>query len=309
MSNGARLFATVAGLRYWRQTLLAGGLLVVWRFLSGRDLRGGRTTDASFFRGAREQRRGWWASLPGVARAGLRLAPLALLWAWGEHPVLTGVAVVALLGWSVRCVVRRRGARRRERLMPAAALWPAVAGIIGVPAEEPASVWLDIPADMTADGAGIVVGLRWADSDDERRMRQLVTLFEQRIGVPFVGAVDYARRLVHIWPRPVEPAIWPAVASVLSIDPAELAEDWLEMPADPSKPGARIVVRLPDEVVDDEPVGADLKMLFAQRLGGEWSARKDRPSRRMTYTRKHPPAEPPKYVHFLTYKPEEVGRG
>ncbi|MGH9380814.1 MAG: hypothetical protein ACRD2Z_09405 [Thermoanaerobaculia bacterium] len=311
MSNNpittARVGKVVYDIRHWKLTLLVLVVFFLGRFLSGRRLvRGGRSTDAKFWRGARRVHGSWWASLPGVARVGLRLAVVGLvpLWVYAgwQWLIVAGVVVVAGVVWvGVRQI-------REERHLDAHVrpVWPAVAGIIGVPVEDNPSAWLEVPADLDAEGAQITVGLRAAATDDEKRVAHLVTLFSQRLDRRMSAKVDYAGRVVHLAPRPAEPVIWPAVADILGVPVADLAADWLTVPAgvqDKADLKAEIVVRLPDDVIDDEPITESLKVLVNQRFAGEWLVKTDRQARRATLRRKPPEAVPPRLVDFLKQYP------
>lgn len=308
-----RIGRTVYDLRHWKQTLavllIVGLPLLVFRFLSGRNLvRGGRSTDATFLRGARSVRKGWWNDQSGAARAGLRLAVIAGLWLWTVAPTV----VYILLALELVVVVLSAHRKYREQqhvkrvLRP---VWPAVAGIIGIPESESPSRWLDIPRaildDPTAPDAELTVGLRAADADDERRVAALVQLFDQRFGVAHHGQVDYARRLVHVRVRPEEPAVWPAVANVLGVPVSDLASAWLQVPADPGTPGSRIVIKLPSDVVNADPIAKDLKALVNQRFVGEWSSTVLRVDQAVVLTHKAPTPEPPKRVDFFEHMARE----
>lgn len=276
----------------------------VGRWVSGLPLFGGTgTTDATFTRTAQRVRAGWWANLPIGFRAALRLAPFGMLWGWATEPtwtVVAGVGCVGLLSWGV---VRQWQAWRYERrvLRP---LWPAVASIIGVDPDESPRAWLDVPEDMSADDAEIAVGLREDDTDNDRRLLALVRFFDQWRGGAYVGRVDHVRRLVLIRARPGEPAIWPAVARALRIDPGELAEKWLTLPAAPGADDAVVRVELPGDLVDDGPVTLDLRTLVAQRFGGEWTKHVNREARYVELRRKQPSPVPPTVVDFLTEHPD-----
>lgn len=297
----ARINRAVYDLRHWKITLLVGTVFVLFRFLSGRDLRGGRKTDATFFRGARAVRGGWWASAPGSVRMLVRFAAIGLLWLWTVNRTLVVVLAIAGAGVGAWLLVRAIRVRQHERRV-LAPLWGAVAGIIGVPVNEPPRAWLSVPADLSQDGAEIVVGLLAADSKDDQRVNHLLILFSQRFGHPFVARVDYARRLVHLRFRPDEPQLWPPVAEVLGVGDGELAADWLTMPDDIEVETAAIIVRLPDDVIDDEPVTDRLRTLVNQRFRGEWVSKTERERRRVVLTRKRPEPEPPKTVDWLTYQ-------
>lgn len=326
MSNNplttARINRTVYDLRHWKLTLFVGTVFVVTRFVVGRDLRGGRKTDATFFRRARRVRGRWWASAPGWQRSGIRWGAVFLVWLWFTNPVVVVVLAVVGVAFAVWRGVRVWRTRRHEKrvLDP---LWGAVAGIIGVPVDEPARAWLNIPADMNAEGATIVVGLLAADSKDDQRVNHLLILFSQRFGREFVADVDYARRLVHFHYRPGEPPIWPAVARILGVDPGELADDWMTMPADPSvldlTPAqiakvapeelvkvetASVTVSLPIDVVDDGPIVDALETLANQRFRGDWEAVPDRARRYVVLRRKKRIPEPPTRVDFLAEYPQ-----
>jgi hypothetical protein len=315
----ARINRTVYDLRHWKLTLLVWFLFLIGRFVSGRNLRGGgRTTDARFVRGARRVHGTWYNRLPGAARLGIRCAVLGLLplWLWGGTPWLIAALVVgsALLVWvGLRQLAEERHLDRNVR-----PVWPAVAGIIGVDAEDNPSAWLDVPGDLDLPGAEIVVGLRAADAEDERRVAHLVTLFTQRLGVAMAATVDYAGRTVHLFRRPPEPAIWPAVADILGVPASDLAGDWLALdpgrhddgtprpPADfddKKNLTATVAVRLPDDLVDDEPVTESLKVLCNQRFAGDWLVKTDRQKRRATLRRKPPEPVPPKRVDLLAEYP------
>jgi hypothetical protein len=299
----ARINRIVYDLRHWKITLVVGTVFLVTRFVVGRDLRGGRKTDATFFRRARLVRGRWWASAPGWQRAGIRFAALGGVWLWFTHPVVVVVlAVLGAAGAGWRGMRAWRTRRHEKRVLEP--LWGAVAGIIGVPADEPPRAWLNIPKDMNAPGAPITVGLLAADSKDDQRVNHLLILFSQRFGREFVADVDYARRLVHLHYRPEEPAIWTPVARILGVDPGELADDWLTMPAAIEADTAAIVVSLPDHVVDDEPLADNLETLVNQRFRGRWAAHPDRARRQIVMRRKRPIPEPPTRVDFLAELPD-----
>jgi len=309
----ARINRTVYDLRHWKLTLFVALCALVFRFLSGRDMRRtertsrkGRTTDASYFRAASRRPAGWWANLPGIARAWIRLGVLGLLplWAWaGWVPV----ALIAAAGTGLMVLAGVRQLRDERHLdRHVRPVWPAVAGVIGVDVEDNPSAWVDVPADITDPDAEITVGLRAADNDDEKRLAHLVTLFSQRLGVDLAGRIDYAGRMVHLRLRPDEPATWPAVADIIGVPPAELACDWMTVTGDPSDKkdtAATIVVRLPNDIVDDEPITESLKTLFNQRCAGEWLIKTDRQARTATSFRKPPTPVPPKRVDLLAEFP------
>lgn len=313
-------FAGITGVAYaWKhhwKAIVATGLLVfpvlfVWRLLSGRNLLGGgRSTDATFIQGARSVRKGWWNDMPGAGRAGFRIAVIAGIALWFVVPTLVVVLVTLELLVTAASVARRLRDRKHERtiLRP---VWPAVAGIIGVPDTEPPARWLDIPrtyvADPTGPDAEITVGLRSADADDERRVRDLVVLFSQRTRVPHFGRVDYASRLVHIQARPIEPYCWPAIANVLGVESSALAEEWMTVPDD-IDPGAKIVITLPSDVVNNVPIRDECARVINQQFPGEWSSAVERATdeapARVVLTRKHPPRTPPNFVNFLADHPD-----
>lgn len=307
-----RIGGLVYDLRHWKLTLLVAVVVgiprLVFRVLSGRNLiGGGRTTDATFFRTAYDTRGSWWGNQRGIVRAVARLALLALAVLWFSYPTLAYVAlglVIVVVGY--RSYRRWQEVRHEKTLLRP--VWPAVAGIIGVPAEEPPSRWLDIPRTMATDDpapdARIVVGLRAADADDERRVQDLMQLFTQRFGARHIGDVDYAARLVYLRRRPAEPRIWPAVATVLGVSPDDLADNWLTVPDDLS-PGAKVRVRLPDDCVDDTPFADDLKRVVNQNFTGDWSVRTERGEREraVVLTRKAPAPKPPKRVDWDSYAP------
>lgn len=301
------MYRTVYAVRHWRLTLAIWLLMLFGRFIAGRDLRhGGRKTDATFFRSARRIHGSWWATRPGVVRLAVRLAALGLLplWACGGKVWLglaAGLGLAAVVWVGVRQI-------RQERHLDAHVrpVWPAVAGIIGVPAEESPAAWLDVPADLAADGAEITVGLRAASADDERRVAHLVTLFTQRLGIRMAARVDYAARLVHVFPRRPEPAVWPAVAQILGVPAEHPAEAWLTVEdgvQDKANMSAAVTVRLPDDLVDDEPVTESLQVLIEQRYPGEWSVKTDRQKRRAVLRHKPPVPVPPRMVDLFAEYP------
>lgn len=321
----ARVGRIVYDLRHWKLTLVVAVLVgiptLVFRVLSGRNIfGGGRSTDATFWRRAVSVRKSWWNDLPGAARAGLRLAAVAALWLWFVAPwIVITVVALELVVVGLSCWRRfRELLHERTVLRP---VWPAVAGIIGIPETEPPSRWLDIPPrdEDHIESWEITVGLRAADADDERRVRDLVTLFNQRYqGTAHFGWVDYAARLVHIKVRPAEPAIWPAVANILGVSPAELSERWLQVEPEAygKEPGAKVRVNLPVDAVSYAPFSQDLSRLVNQAFEGEWTAHVYRADYakgvppRVVLTRQAPPATPPKFVDFLAehpdYRPQEA---
>lgn len=312
-----RIGRRVYDLRHWKLTLFVAVVIgiptLVFRVLSGRNLmRGGRSTDATFFHSARETRKNWWDDLSGAARAGVRLLVVVGVWLWFVAStvvyILAGIELVVVV-----CVAVRKYRERQHEKMVLRPVWPAVAGIIGIPEDQPPTRWLDIPRSMvddpTADDAEITVGLRAADAEDERRVAALVQLFDQRFGVPHYGSVDYARRLVHLRVRPDEPTIWPAVASVLGVNPACLASEWLHVSDNPHANGAQIFVHLPVEVIDDGPLADDLRTLIRQRFSGEWVVVPNRETRCVVLTRKAPEPEPPTSVDFFTFEAAEHTQG
>jgi hypothetical protein len=288
---------------------------LLWRTITGQNLfGGGRSTDATFTRRAVSTRKGWWNNLPGVKRAALRCCGVAVLWLWTIAPVV----VYILLGLELVVVALSTARRLKEELHERRMLrpvWPAVAGIIGIPEVEPPSRWLDIPESMrtdpTAPDAEITVGLRAADADDERRVEHLVALFDQRFGVPHHGTVDYAARLVHIRVRQPEPYCWPAVANILGLDASrELAGNWLDIP-DELDAGAVITVYIPQDAVSITPFSTALTTLINQQFKGEWAAKVEpaqlvpqpRPAC-VRLIRKAPKPTPPKFVDFLAEHPD-----
>jgi len=314
-----RIGRVVYDLRHWKLTIFVAVVIgiptLVFRFVSGRNIIvGGRSTDATFLRPATSVRRGWWNDLPGYARAGLRCAVIAGFWLWFVWPEL----VITLLCLEL-VVVGLSSCRRIRDLMHERTVlrpvWPAVAGIIGIPESEPPTRWLDIPrnyqADPTALDAEITVGLRPADADDERRVRDLVTLFNQRFGAAHHGRVDYAARLVHIRVRPGEPYCWPAVANVLGVSASEMADDWMTVPDSTDEPGSRIVITLPSDVVNNVPIREDLARTINQQFPGEWASKVIPATAQapalVVLTHKHPPATPPTYVDFLAEHPDYQG--
>jgi hypothetical protein len=316
-----RIGRTVYDIRHWKITLVVflfvGIPTLVFRVLSGRNIfGGGRSTDARFFRRAVSVRKGWWNDLPGISRAALRLAVITGLWLWFVAPWLViTLASLELVVVGLSCWRRFRDKLHEKTVLRP--VWPAVAGIIGIPESEPPSRWLDIPRQVEADVTEweITVGLRAADAEDERRVRDLVTLFNQRYqGVPHYGWVDYAARLVHIRVRPPESPIWPAVANVLGVSSAALAKDWITV--DPEaygdKPGATVHVDLPPDAVNYAPFSSDLSRVVNQNFAGEWTShvyRADftkgaRARARVVLTRKAPAPKPPAFVDFLAEHPD-----
>jgi DNA translocase FtsK/SpoIIIE-like protein len=298
----AKVNGIVYDIRHWKLTLAVLVFvtlpLLVFRILLGRDLRGGRTTDATFFRSARQVRGHWWASVAGWKRAAVRIAALTAAWLWFAARgafiavVVVGLLLLAWFGW------RRWKAYRYEKnvLRP---VWPAVAGIIGIPEIEPPAAWLDVQPDKAPTGSPyIVVGLREADADDHRRIDDLIRLFNQRYGVPHTGHVDYANRLAKLVLRPAEPDVWPAVARILGVGHAELACDWLELPDDLEADGAQIAVRLPADTMDDAIRAGELQKLFGQRSSAKWRPTIDHITRTVTF--RHIP-KPPGHVAFADY--------
>src|SRR5699024_7393657 len=312
----------VYDMRHWKMAILVVVVImpvvVVSRGLSGRNMwGGGRSTDATFIGRARENRKDWWNDHRGAVRAAVRLAVVVVLFGWFVVPVvvyvLLGIEGVVAIAWGVRKYHDKK--HEKEVLRP---VWPAVAGIIGIPETQPPTRWLDIPrhvhSDPDEDDAMITVGLRAADAEDEGRVTALVQLFDQRYRTRHYGWVDYAARLVHIAPRPPEPKIWPAVANVLGLEQSELARDWLLLPDDPSVPGAQITVNLPTDMWDHDPTQKNLARLVDQNFAGEWSStvkhavEHDDPSqrqhKRVVLTHKEPPRSPPQSVDFLAEHPE-----
>lgn len=303
----ARINKTVYDLRHWKLTLTVMCVFVLFRFFSGRNLKGGgRSTDAKFFRSARRVHGSWWNSTPGVVRLGVRLGVIVLLGLLVTgHYVIVAVAGVAGCAGLVWAGIRQLREERHldDHVRP---VWPAVAAIIGVSPDEHPSAWLDVPADLTAPDAEITVGLRTADNDDDRKVRALTTLFEQRLGAPMASRIDYTRRLVRLFVRPPEPAIWPAVANALKVPTSDLAADWLTVGPgvdDAEDLQAAITVRLPNDLIDDRPVTEALKTLVNARYAGEWLVKTDRQARKVTLRRKPPERIPPRMVDFLTEYP------
>lgn len=323
----ARIGQRVYDIRHWKLTVVVFFLywvpLFVGRVLSGRNLRGGgRTTDATFFRGANSHPRGWWNNLPGVVRAAVRLAVVGgvVLWVVGYRPVVVtaGVLLLVVVGW--RVVVAWLARLHEKRVLRP--VWPAVAGIIGAPADERPSKWLDIPPahtdpHNTAPDPAIAVMLRAADADDERRIAALVQLFEQRFSRRYVGSVDYAARVGMVSTRPAEPPVWPAVAAVVGVPATVMAHQWLVVDDDTTTPGAVMRVRLPDDVIDETDILSDLTKVAQQRFGGEWACVVKvaewplvdgmGPVRQVVVSRKKPPPAPPAFVDFLAEHPDYKG--
>lgn len=312
----ARINRVVYDIRHWKLTLVVLVLVtlpaLMFRFLAGRNMwGGGRSTDATFLHRATAERRGWWNDLPGAARAGFRIAAIAAVVLWFVAPVVVlAAATLELVVVGLSAYRRTRELLHERRILRP--VWPAVAGIIGIPDNQPPARWLDIPREMltapTPD-TEITVGLRAADPDDDRRVATLVQLFDQRYGRRHYGWVDYASRLVHIGLRPVEPPIWPAVANVLGVED-ELAADWLMTytPGAEEPNDRRIVVRLPDDVVNNVPIRDELSRLINQQFPGEWESRVERPTDRLparvVLKPKPPKPEPPKFVDFLGTHPD-----
>lgn len=321
-TRSARVAGAVYYLRHPSALLL---FLVMWvavtvptlvlRFFTGANLwGGGRSTDATFLRRAVSVRKGWWNNQSGIARAALRCCGIAVLWLYSVAPW----AVYILAAFEAVVLVLSTIRRVRERMHEKAVvrpIWPAVAGIIGIPESEPPARWLDIPPLVITDPANpdaeITVGLRAADADDDRRVAHLVALFDQRFGVAHHGTVDYATRLVHIRVRTAEPYCWPAVANILGLDAShQLAEHWLDVP-DNLEPGAVIAVNIPQDVVNVTPLASALQTLVQQQFPGDWTAKSQpavwgaepRPAR-VLLTRKHPKPRPPKFVDFLGEHPD-----
>jgi hypothetical protein len=137
-------------------------------------------------------------------------------------------------------------------------------------------------------------------------LAHLVVLFSQRLGVRLAGQIDYAGRMVHLRQRPDEPVTWPAVADIIGVPPEELASEWMTVTGDPTAKAdmaAKVEVRLPDDIVDDEPITESLKVLHNQRCAGEWLIKTDRQARTATLFRKPPTPTPPKRVDLLAEFP------
>jgi hypothetical protein len=308
-------------------------LLLASRFVSGRDVfTGGRSTDATFLKPARAVRKSWWSDKRGISRAAVRFTVIAALWA------LTVVPVVVCILLGLECVVLALVAVRKYRerqyekkvLLP---IWPAIAGIIGIPDTQPASRWVDIPpeahttadcpttdptADPTTEPASeptdkhdITVGLLSADTNDERRVRDLVKLFDQRFGIRHYGYVDYAKRLVHLRPRPAEPRYWPAVAQALGVPEEDLARDWMHVGYWRNSPDEdwkvkHVEVTVPVDTLLDS-VKTNLKVVLADHLDGQWNLAANKPARTVTATPKPPEPTPPESVGLFSEHPDYQG--
>lgn len=325
-----RIGRTVYDLRHWKLTLLVlvvfMPLVLIWRVLAGRDLIGGkRTTDATFLRPARHQRKNWWADKAGWQRAGLRLAALGMIWAYLELPVLFWILAVGEAAVTTCVAVRRFRERKHVRtvLMP---LWPALAGIIGVPEDQPPQRWLYIPdvvgigetrnsdGSLSFEGDSIVVGLRAADDQDHKRVAALVALFDQRYHRAHYGRVDHQRRRVSIRVRPQEHRCWPAVANALGVSAAALEQDWMEISGSPETPGSTVRVYLPADVVNQSGMRTDLHTAIDDAFSGTWGSRivkaKDATTEtpgygaHVIFTHQQPKATPPEFVDFLAEHPE-----
>lgn len=304
-------------------------LLLVFRFVSGRDMvSGGRNTDATFCKPAREVRKSWWSDKRGASRAAIRFTVIAALWAWTVVPVVVSVLVGLECVVLALVAVRKYRERKYEKkvLLP---VWPAIAGIIGIPETQPASRWVDIPPqahtaalgpatdpttgapDPTAEPTGkhdITVGLKSADTDDERRVRALVQLFDQRFGIRHYGQVDHTKRLVHLRPRPPEPRYWPAVAELLGVSEEDLAQDWMQVAVQWNDDGSRLIttsvqVTVPPTTLLDS-VKANLKVVLADHLDGEWNVAANKLARTVTATPKPPEPTPPSSVGLFSEHPD-----
>lgn len=324
--------------RYKWLTLPLLMVLLVFRFVSGRRMfAGGRSTDATFWRQAREVRAGWYANQRGVVRLGLRCATLGALLLWAFAPawfyVLLGLGAV----WAVWAGLRRHRRREHDRLM-VAPVWPAVAGIIGVPASQPGSRWVDIPdpaperedepvGENTGRVRGLVrrvrrqpgtavavprpdepilVGLRAADAGDDRRVAELVRLFDQRYGRAHHGRIDHTRRLVLITPRPAEPAYWPSVARILDVGADALADRWMRVEYPPPggrATGPRVTVSVPYGTPLEEACKA-LRGLLHDVYGGEWQSDDPRREARELVLYPRPPEPTPPAHVSLTDTPD-----
>ena len=137
--------------------LLTGTVRLIFRFVSGRPMRGDRKTDAEFFKaGTRQLYRndrtpGRWSYLPEWRRAAIRLSVLlvavALLWWWASGDIFDGsmphniisAAAIALITAVTWVAVVRVDAAVRDAKHNRALTRPfktAVAPLLGVAARE-----------------------------------------------------------------------------------------------------------------------------------------------------------------------------
>lgn len=141
----------------------------------------------------------------------------------------------------------------------------------------------------------ILIGLRAADPDDDRRVQTLVRLFDQRYRRDHYGWVDHSNRLAVIKTRPPEPTYWPYVAAILNVSPDELAEDHMRVelpPPDSAATGPRVSITVPHGTFL-ETTKTDLKTLLKDEYGCEWSADTGHRNRRDLVLYPTPPERTP----------------
>ncbi|GGX46229.1 pRL2-11 [Streptomyces noursei] len=177
------------------------------RLVSGRDMSGGRRTDATFFRrGTRvldgaEGRVGWWAYRPGWQRAVARVAGVGAVggggWAYWVDPEQTlqaleyggGAAGGLLLAGGVVHVVRHRGQRElmREWIEP---LHLSLVDPLGIPAATKPRSYLHIPANFSDDDAELRIDLPVNLQFNEHAVAEMVIKKLALQGVSFSWKYD-----------------------------------------------------------------------------------------------------------------------
>lgn len=294
--------AIFTGLFVWFGMLLGWigrGLYVallapVGRFLTGREVWGPRTSNATLFRSGYSEEEIEAVTVPDSHR--LAAAVMAAEAAYGPEPVdWTGVQ-----GWFQEQRDRlsdalwgRRGAVPGWATV--AAQWGRSAGTLALAAGRGAY------AVLTGLGNGVARWHRWPRA--ARAVARwgalavpVAALAQNPVTATYAaltaGAVTLAAVLAAAtgpaalgwWaPRPITDVeryaegVWNGLVPILRLDTVgdetrapELQQNWLSIPNDLANPGAEIVISLPPAFMASAPEVAALEHLIATRIPGEW---------------------------------------
>lgn len=174
-----------------RPPLIVTAIVVISRFISGRDLDGMRRTNATFLRHAdadltEHQRATRWAHRRQAERAGIRLAAsvIALALAWGMlfHRFATELGAVIVSAVTVTFIgirITRKAITAKHHFRVTNPMYRTVARHIGLPHGDVPSHHLVIPRDYRTNAKATVrmnVGPHWAGTPGEKRLvTQIVT--------------------------------------------------------------------------------------------------------------------------------------
>jgi hypothetical protein len=264
-----------------QDNVLVGLVLLVARFLGGRELSGKARSNARFWRPGAPN-----AAAPTAAEGA---TPLAQLGAVGAAGTTTGQDTDAAFAqrW------RNRAAATKDRLTAGSgkrraaglALWCALVALYSMPYSiylttsstvRTAARWQRWPYGARAAVRLAVVGAAvgwWLDRQQTASLLQTGALL---LGVPLLGLIVTGPAGLRLWTGPAygddevfAPSLWETVRRHLNLE-NEVRETWMEFPRNLRAPDARILIRLPQRWDGSETDRRHLTEAVATRVPGRW---------------------------------------